>query len=146
MNITPGRLAPLVVICLALLLGACSKEPAGFRLTNAGGDNSLTIERSKGFFLSAFWDLDLIVANLPQCQRRYSIKPAPDLKFRIDVYRRQPDFFIVNQGRYWYAVESTNCEAREFDDEPAEVGEYIGSFRERDGLFLFVPYPSEEEQ
>lgn len=126
---------------LALLLGGCAREPAAFLID--GGDHSLTIERSQPYLWSDGWELDLIVARFPECQRRHALKKAGD-KVRIDLYGTQPGVFILNQGKRWYVAETKDCRLQQYEEEPPEPGNYLGAFRVKNGIFGFVP--SNEEK
>jgi len=125
-------LLPLAV----LLLAGCKKEPAGFQID--GGRHSLTVERNKPFFWSDGWELDLVVARYPECQRRYALRKAGE-KVRVDLYRTPDGAFILNQGRRWYVAETQRCLMQAFEEAPPEPGELLGAFREREGDFVFVP-------
>ncbi len=135
------KLRPLLLALLTvpLLLG-CVKEPAAFLIQ--GGDHSLTIERNKPYFWSAGWEVDLITARYPDCQRRHPLKKTAE-KIRIDLYRVEPGVFILNQGKRWYITETRDCRMQQFDAEPPDPGDFIGYFREKNDTFLFEPYEEE---
>jgi hypothetical protein len=132
---------PLLPLLLALALAGCEIEPAGYRIE--GGNHSLTIERVKPYFWSSGWELDLIVARYPECQRRHPLKKAGE-KVRVDLYRAQPGVFILNQGNRWYVAETRDCRMQQFEEEPPEPGEYIGAFRIKNDVFGFVPDEAEK--
>lgn len=129
---------PFIALSFVLLLAGCAKEPAAFLIE--GGNHSLTVERNKPYFWSDGWDVDLIVTRYPECQRRHPLKKAGDRKFRIDLYRAQPGVFILNQGNRWYVAETRDCRMQQYEEEPPEPGDYVGSFREKSGAFVFTPY------
>ena len=129
----------LALLTAPLLLG-CVKEPAAFLIQ--GGDHSLTIERNKPYFWSDGWEVDLIAARYPDCQRRHSLRKTGE-RLRIDLYRVEPGVFILNQGKRWYITETRDCRMQQFDAEPPEAGEFIGSFREKNEVFIFEPYEEE---
>lgn len=126
----------LLLLALPLLAG-CVIEPAGFLIE--GGDHSLTVERRKPYFWSSGWELDLIVARYPECQRRHMLKKTGE-KFRVDLYNVRPGVFILNQGERWYVAETGECRMQQFEQEPPAPGNFIGSFRVKNGKFGFVPY------
>lgn len=135
------RLLPLLLSSLAL--AACVKEPAAFLID--GGDHSLTIERNKPYPWSSGWELDLIITRFPDCQRRHALKKASDAKkLRIDLYRTPTGAFILNQGNRWYVAETKECRMQQFEEEPPEPGDYIGSFKEKGGTFGY--FPAEEQK
>lgn len=129
----------LALLALPLLLAGCKKEPAGFLIE--GGNHSLTVERNKPYFWSEGWELALIVTRFPECQRRYALEKSGE-RVRVDLYRLQPQVFILNQDQRWYVAETANCRMEQFEAEPPEPGELIGSFRVRGGDFTFVPEQS----
>ncbi len=135
------KLRVLLIVLMLPLLAGCESEPA-FLLIE-GGDHSLTVERKKEYFWSSGWELDLIVARYPDCQRRYPLKKAGE-KVRVDVYRVQPGVFILNQASRWYIAETKGCRFQQYDEEPAEPGEFAGSFRVKNGTYAFVPYEDEK--
>lgn len=127
---------PLLCLFLVPLLVACAKEPAGYEID--GGNHSLTVERNKPWPWSDGWELDLIIARYPECQRRYTLKKAGE-KVRVDLYRTPTGAYILNQGKRWYVAETQTCRMQQFEEQPPEPGELIGSFRVKNGAFTFVP-------
>lgn len=127
---------PLAAVIAALLAG-CVKEPVAYLID--GGDHSLTIERNKPYFWSSGWEVDLIVARYPECQRRHALKKVRSEKLRIDLYRPEPNVFILNQGKHWYIAETGQCRMQIFEEPPPQPGEFLGSFRVKGGRFAFVP-------
>ena len=125
-----------LMLIVVPLLAACVTEPAGFLIQ--GGDHSLTVERRKPYFWSDGWELDLVVTRYPDCQRRYALKKAGE-KVRVDLYSPQPGVWILNQGTRWYVAETRDCQMQQFDEEPPEPGDYLGSFRVKNEAFGFVP-------
>ena len=132
----------LLTLLIAPLLLGCVKEPAAFLIQ--GGDHSLTIERNKPYFWSDGWEVDLVTARYPDCQRRHPLKKSGE-RLRIDLYRVEPGVFILNQSKRWYITETRDCRLQQFDEEPPEAGEFIGSFREKNAVFVFVPAEDESK-
>ncbi len=128
--------ALLIVLFAPLLLVGCKKEPAGFLID--GGNHSLTVERNKPYFWSEGWELDLIVTRYPECQRRYPLKKAGE-RVRVDLYQTQPFAYILNEGEHWYVAETGACRMAQFEEPPPEPGRLLGSFRDKNGTFSFVP-------
>lgn len=126
----------LLPLLLLPLLAACEIEPAAFLID--GGDHSLTVERRKPYFWSSGWEIDLIVARYPDCQRRHTLKKAGE-KVRVDLYNPEPGLFILNQGNRWYVAETRDCRMQQFQEEPPEPGNYLGGFRVKNETFVFVP-------
>jgi hypothetical protein len=118
-----------------LVLAACSAEPAAYLI--AGTDVSLTVERIKDNFWTRNWRLSLVVRHNPDCQRRYQLKPAGQV-VKVDVYRPQEGVYILQQGKRWYVTELKTCRFDTFQEPPPEPGDLMGSFEEKDGVFMFV--------
>ena len=131
----------LLLSCLPLL-AACDIEPAAYLID--GGDHSLTVERRKPYFWSEGWELDLVVARFPECQRRHPLKKSGE-KVRVDLYKTDTGAFIINQNKRWYVTETQECKMQQFEQEPAEPGSFLGSFRVKNGVFGFVTDEPEEK-
>ncbi len=127
----------LLPILLAMpLLAGCEIEPAAYLID--GGNHSLTVERRKPYFWSSGWELDLVVARFPDCQRRYALKKAGEKVF-VYLFRAEPGVFILKQGKRWYVAETRECRFQQYEQEPPLPGELLGSFRLKNGAFGFVP-------
>lgn len=127
----------LLPTLLALpLLAGCEIQPAAYLIQ--GGNHSLTVERRKPYFWSGGWELDLVVANYPDCQRRYALKKAGEKVF-VYLFRVEPGVFILKQGKRWYVAETRECRFQQYEEEPPLPGELLGSFRAKNGEFGFVP-------
>ncbi|MCX8087621.1 MAG: hypothetical protein N3C63_12100 [Rhodocyclaceae bacterium] len=130
----------LLALCAAPLLTGCEIEPAAYLID--GGDHSLTVERRKPYFWSDGWELELVVARYPECQRRHALKKAGE-KVRVDLYRVEPGVFILNQGKRWYVAETRECRMQMYEAPPPEPGELLGTFRVKNARFVFVPVEEE---
>lgn len=135
--------ALLLALAAAFVLAGCKKEPAGFLIE--GGNHSLTVERNKPYFWSDGWELDLIVARYPDCQRRYPLKKAGE-RVRVDLYQPQPFVYILNQGKRWYVAETGACRMEQYEEAPPEPGQLLGSFRVKNGAFAFVPAADAQQE
>ncbi len=119
-----------------LLLAACSKDPAAYMI--AGSEVAITVERIRSNFWSSGWELDLIVRQHPNCQRRHHLKPTSGGKVKVEVYSPEPAVYILRQGKRWYVTELRNCGFQAYKEPPPEPGDLIGVFQEKDGVFKFV--------
>ena len=120
--------------CVVLLV-ACSAEPASYMI--GGPDVALTVERVKSYFWVSGWDLSLVTRRNPDCQRRYALKPAGS-NVKVDVFSPEPGVYILRQGKRWYVTELKTCGFQAYQEPPAEPGDLLGSFQEKDGAFKFV--------
>ncbi len=123
-----------IVACIALLAG-CAKEPAAYLV--AGPDVSITVERTKPYFWSSGWELDLVASRYPECQRRHHLKPAGN-NVKVELYSPEPGVFILRQGKRWYVTELRECGFSAYQEPPPEPGELLGAFQEKNGTFRFV--------
>ncbi len=121
---------------LVLFVAGCAKEPAAYMI--AGSEIAITVERIKPNFWSSGWELDLIVRQHPNCQRRHHLKPAKSDKVRVDVYTPERGVFILRQGKRWYVTDLRTCGFDAFKEPPPEPGELVGAFMEKGGVFKFV--------
>jgi len=126
----------LVSLAAALLAG-CSAEPASMLV--AGSEVAITIERVQPNFWSEGWELSLITRRNPECQRRHHLKPTTANGLKVEVYGPEPGVFILRQGKRWYVTELRTCGFQAFKEPPPEPGELLGTFREKGGVFKFVP-------
>jgi hypothetical protein len=127
------RWMPLFAV---LLLPACSKDPAAYMI--AGSEVAITVERIQSNFWTSGWELDLIVRQHPNCQRRHHLKPTSGGKVKVEVYSPEPAVYILRQGKRWYVTELRNCGFQAYKEPPPEPGDLIGAFQEKDGVFKFV--------
>ena len=121
--------APMMLSVLAL--SACGDTQIADYLI-AGGQHSLTLTRQQDFAGSE-WTTELIVARLPDCQRRYSLTGVAGDKLKVDLYRSEPGVFILSSGKRWYVTETQTCRFEQFKEPPPAPGVLIGSFQVRDG-------------
>ncbi len=124
------------LVLLSLLLAGCAKEPAAFLI--AGNDVAITLERIQPYFWSTGWELDVILRQHPNCQRRHHLKPTVSAKVKVEVYSPEPAVYILRQGKRWYVTELRTCGFESFKEPPPEPGELLGVFQEKGGIFKFV--------
>lgn len=133
-------LLPLVVLALA----GCSAEPASLLI--AGSEVALTVERTQPNFWTDGWELSLTVRRNPECQRRHHLKPTTSNGLKVEVYSPEPAVYILRQGKRWYVTELKTCGFQAFKEPPPEPGELLGAFREKAGVFKFVPAEGGKEE
>jgi hypothetical protein len=120
----------------ALLVAGCAKEPAAYHI--AGSEIAITVERIKPNFWSSGWELDMIVRQHPNCQRRHHLKPTKSDKVKVEVYTPNRGIFILRQAKRWYITDLRTCSMETFPEPPPEPGELLGTFMVKDGEFKFV--------
>jgi len=132
----------LVLPLLSILaLSACGDTQHAAYLI-AGPQHSLTLTRQQDF-VGSDWNTELIVANFPECQRRYAMTNMAGDNIKMDVYRAEPGVFILNSAKRWYVTETKTCRFEQFKAPPPEPGDVIGSFLAKDGK---LEYKSKEEK
>ncbi len=127
----------LLMCAAALLLGGCARQGAAFYMI--GGDNrhSLSLMR-EAYPWSSGWEVKLVTANGPRCQRRHELKDVPEEDFKVDPYEPEPEAFILNQGTNWYVTEMGKCGFQQFQVPPPAPGKLIGQFVEKNAQLVFV--------
>lgn len=132
-----GRLIKLVPVVLAgALLSGCVNDTASYMID--GRDHALTLLREQPYFWSDNTNLGLVVARLPDCQRRYPMKPAPLPQTQVSLYEIAPMQYQVQQGSNWYAVETQGCTLQALTAAPEAQGKLLGSFERKDGKLRFL--------
>lgn len=126
----------ITLVGLTLLLSACGNSQQAFLNINNRGQ-SLVLLRDQAYWRGP-WQTALIVAALPQCQRRYPMDGLDANTFHLDVYRPESGVFILNAGKRWYVIELQQCGFQSYQDPPPEPGEMIGSFRIKNDVLQYV--------
>lgn len=127
-------LAPLV-----LLLSGCINDGIAMRID--GPEHAISLLRAQTNPFEKRMNLDIVVARMPDCQRRFSLEPAAiSPAFKVDVYMTGPNNFLLEQGKYLYSVETQTCQKFEKLTGPPEggMGELVGVFREEREKLVFV--------
>lgn len=125
----------LTAAALAALLAGCGSETASFMVD--GNDKALTLERIKDYPWSE-WQLELVVRNNPDCQRRHRLRPTGSDNLLVELFAPEPYVFIIRQGKRWYVADMKSCQLQQFKEEPPEPGKVVGSFSAKDGPLTFV--------
>lgn len=129
----------LFTLVSALALTACGTQQAGYQLTDR--NHSLSITRDQQY-PGSDWSNYVVVSYYPTCQRRYPLKESPSVAFKVDLYRINPQVFVFNHGKRWYITEVPTCRWQQYDAEPPEPGELIGSFQVKEDALVWVDNPA----
>ena len=124
-----------LITLFGLALAACGDSQFAAYLID-GGQHSLTLTRQQAY-VGGDWDSVLVVARMPDCQRRYPLPGVIDDKTKMDVYRSEPGVFILNSGKRWYVTETRTCRFDQFKEPPAAPGDLVGSFQVAGGTLAF---------
>jgi hypothetical protein len=126
-------------LLLLPLLSGCINDGIAMRID--GPEHAVSLLRGQKVFWEKKMDLEVVVARMPDCQRRFSLEPAAvSPRFKVDVYMTGPNAFLLEQGKYLYSVETQTCQKFEKLAAPPEggKGELVGVFREEAGKLVFV--------
>lgn len=126
----------LLVLLLPLLV-ACSDQRAAFEIDSS--QHSLTLIRVQNFFWEKSARYSVVVARLPDCQRRHEIG-AGGADSKVEVFGPGNDAWILRQGKRMYVVETRTCEgfARLEAEPETGMGPLQGTFQTRGGTLVFV--------
>lgn len=125
------------MVMAGLLLAGCQAETASYLAE--GSRHALTVVRQPAYPWSETVDLELVVTRLPECQRRFTLKPMPANSTRVDVFVIGDTDFALRQGKNWYAVDSAACTARNAaPPEEGPPGRAVGRFQRKDDGLRFV--------
>ena len=129
----------LALFALLPILGGCINDSIGMRID--GPEHAVSLVRAQKLFWEKTMDLEVIVARLPDCQRRHKLQPAAvSPTFKIEVFMTGENSFLLEQGKNLYAIETQTCEKFARLDVPPRdgKGELVGAFREENGQLVFV--------
>jgi hypothetical protein len=134
-----GVMKKWALLCLLPFFGGCINDGIAMRID--GPEHAISLIREQKLFWEKKMDLEVVVARLPDCQRRHPLQPAAvSGNFKVDVYMTGPNTFLLEQGKNLYSVETQTCQKFEkLAGEPAGgKGELVGVFREEKGKLAFV--------
>ena len=125
----------VITATVALLTAGCGSQQTGYQITDRNHSLSVTREQQ---YPGSDWTNHFVVSRFPECQRRYKLKDSPTDAFKLDVYRVEPQVFIINHGKLWYVAETKACGWQQYKEPPPEPGELIGTFQSRDDALQWV--------
>ncbi|HNH87922.1 MAG TPA: hypothetical protein PLX46_00775 [Thiobacillaceae bacterium] len=135
-----ARPASILLLALLVPLGGCMQDSASYTLPEK--NHAITLIRNQAWPWQDTLDVDVAVARLPECEGSLSIKAVP-LAADLLLYQAPDEYaepiFILQAGTRSFAVSTQSCRVQEFPSPPADPGRRLGSFREKDGRFTFVP-------
>jgi|GEM_PF-318369 len=128
---TAFTLRTLFSLSAIFTLTGCMDESTSMPIS--GSAHAMTINVRQPLPWSKEFELDVIMARMPDCQRRSRLDNVPTGDVRIDVFNPAEEVFaepilIIKQGNISYAVSKQNCEMQRFKTEPKEPGTKLGSF------------------
>ena len=125
-----------------VVLAGCINDAASLQID--GKEHSLTVVREQSRPWEKRVDLFVVVARMPDCQRRHRLRSAGISASGVDVYSPEIGTYYLQQGTRTYFVETSTCEGfRELGEQPATgVGPKVGSFKAIGGEYRFVAEPA----
>lgn len=125
----------VAILISVVLIGGCGDTQTAF-VTESDANHSLSVIREQAYFHGS-WKTTLIVAGLPQCQRRYPMDEPADGQFRVAVHRPAPGTFILDSGAQWSVVALQDCAFQVYKVPPPFPGELVGNFEIKDGTLHY---------
>jgi hypothetical protein len=132
-------LSLLLPLIAALTLTACVQDTASYILPEK--DHAITLMRNQTWLWQDKVNIDIIPMRLPDCHGGMQIKDVPRSN-KLSFFAAPDDYpvpiFILQTGKRFYAISTLTCEVQKFDEAPANPGQLLGQFYEKDGKFQFV--------
>ena len=130
----------LLTLLSASLLQGCSSDSASYDISDRY--HSITLIRNKPYFWSQSYQQSVVIANMPQCQRRYNLADAPLNPYQVDVYDYSDAAHLwVVDGKQYYLLDHIDCKFKLLTDPvplPEERGALLGRFfNNEDGGLMF---------
>jgi hypothetical protein len=131
----------LILAPAALLLAACENDAASYEI-DGSRDTALTLIREQRYFWNARSEVSLVVARMPDCQRRHDLNPMPVDDTRAELFQTGQGAYLLQNGRDWFAIDLAGCEVQSVETPAAEIaGTPLGAFDRKDGRLRFIAAP-----
>lgn len=121
------------ILLATLLLSGCVDEAASYSDAN---DRTLVMHAEQEHFWDRALSLQLVAANLPDCQRRFALGKLPAERVDIALYANGNGVFTLQSGKQMWRVETTTCGA--LAPPSAVTGQPVGAFRMLGDRLMFV--------
>ncbi len=124
----------ILIPMMALLLAGCVNDSASYYID--GRDHALTLLRAQNYFWSEDATLTLVVAHLPDCQRRQELMQTPASTVQIEVFANPDASWTLRSGTALWRVDNDTCaiSAGKLTD---PRGGRVGSFKVLDERLRF---------
>jgi hypothetical protein len=130
------RLLPFVAV---LSLSGCLQDSASYAFPEK--DHAITLVRNQTWFWKDTVDVEVIAIRLPDCDGGTRIEDVPR-ESKLAFYRAPDEYpepiFLLKTDKQLYAISTQSCQVQQFKAAPADLGEMLGQFYEKDGKFQFV--------
>ncbi len=125
----------ILIPTMALLLAGCVNDSASYYIDDR--DHALTVLRAQRYFWSDDATLTLIVARLPDCQRRHELTLAPASDVHIDVFANPDASWTLRSNTMLWRVDTGTCGISTATPADA-LGPRVGSFKVLDQRLRFA--------
>jgi len=127
----------LLALLAAPLLTACINDGATYEIDNTR-EHTLSLIREQPYFWDKKVNLSLVVSRMPACLRRHSLGTGSE-KTVVEIFQVPSGAFLIRVGKRLFATETQTCEGfAKVDEEPADMGRFVGAFRVQKGVLTFV--------
>ncbi len=138
-----------------LTLTGCLQDSASYIFPEK--DHAITLVRNQPWFWMDTADIEVIAIRLPECNDGITLESVPR-DAELTLYQAPDEYpepiFILKTGKRHLAISTQSCRVQKFAEAPADLGEKLGGFVEKQGTFKFVsdkaqsaaPAAAKEEQ
>lgn len=125
----------ILIPAMALLLAGCVSDSASYYIDDR--DHALTVLRAQRYFWSDDAMVTLVVAHLPDCQRRHELTLTPASDVHIDVFANSDASWTLRSGTMLWRVDTGTCSTSAAVPADA-LGTHVGSFKVLDQRLRFA--------
>ena len=126
------------VILAAGVLAGCENDAASYQI-DGSREHAITLIREQRYFWSPESDVAVVVANAPQCQRRYALNRTPVDNAPAKLFQTADGDFLLQNGQNWYAIATGACELQQVEAPAGMVpGTPLGAFDRAGGRLRFM--------
>lgn len=126
----------LSLMALPVLAG-CVNDSASYQSDNR--DLSVTLVRQQRWVWDKTVDASLVVARLPDCQRRHKMDPLPP-QAKVELWQPGPGTYVLRLDSGMILTETQTCEGWQKlqAEPPGGLGRQLGTFQPEGGKLRFV--------
>lgn len=133
-----ARRSAAVLSLVALALAGCENEAASYQI-GGSTEEAFTLIRERRIPWHAESEVTLVVARLPECQRRYRLNRTPAGQARAELYQTAPYAYLLRNGASWFAIDRRACLLQAIKPPPrGTVATPVGAFDRQAKRLRFV--------
>lgn len=130
------RAMPVLAV---LSLTGCLQDSASYILPEK--DHAITLVRNQPWFWLDSANIEVIAIRLPECNDGITLDNVPR-NAQLNLYQAPNEydepFFILKTDTRLLVISTQSCQVQALQNPPANLGESLGYFQEKDGKFQFV--------